>query len=134
MIVSSWRKRVRNWDWSYWPNFHYKLFWHEKSIENSFENLRLNSEKNMGWHPQKYQCNHFIHSWSVLLDQNDSETEDNAIDRTFTLQINCGSINRIEMVSPFSSWVFSFIFEHWFLLIMKSPKLKKCSDLSDFTI
>ena len=80
--------------------------------------------KHIGWHPQHCQFNHF-HPFLIGPSlSKKSGTEDDAIAHTFTLWINIGSRNRMKMVSPYSSWVFSSILDHRFLLIKKSLKLK----------
>ena len=80
IIGSSWPKRVRNWKWFDWSNFHHiNQIWIEKSICKVMKLLRMNFCVR-SWSTT------FIHSWwSVPLDQKESETEHDVIDLIFSL-------------------------------------------------
>ena len=65
-----------------------------------------------------------VHSWSVPLDEKESETESDPIDLIFSLPTNFGTRNRLEMVLKWFDLVFSCILDDRFILTKKSPKLK----------
>ena len=120
IIGSSWPKRVRNWKWFDWSNFHHiNQIWIEKLICKGMQLLRINFCVR-SW------LTTFIHSWwSVPLDQKESETDYYAIDLIFTQGTDFGSKNRLEVVLQYYELIISSVLDHRFFLIKKSPKQKK---------